>query len=90
MNKVKEHSVVGYRILCSLSEFSEIAQYVYQHHERYDGTGYPVGIKGDNISFEARLLSIVDSYDAMTGIRTYRPALSKDDAILELRRCKGT
>jgi len=88
--KIKQHSDIGYRILSSLNEFNEIAEYVYQHHERWDGTGYPNKLKGEAISYEARILSIADSFDAMTGMRTYRASLSVEEAINELIRCKNT
>ncbi|MBI9008969.1 MAG: diguanylate cyclase [Tenericutes bacterium] len=88
-DKIKQHSEIGFRILSSLNEFNEIAQYVYQHHERWDGLGYPNRLKGKAIHFEARLLAIADSFDAMTGLRTYRASLSKQNAIDELLRNKG-
>jgi diguanylate cyclase (GGDEF)-like protein/putative nucleotidyltransferase with HDIG domain len=90
LKKIKQHSDIGYRILSSLNEFNEIAEYVYQHHERWDGTGYPNKLKGEEISYEARILSIADSFDAMTGMRTYRASLTKEEAINELIRCKNT
>jgi len=90
LDKIKQHSDIGYRILSSLNEFNEIAEYVYQHHEHYDGSGYPNGLKGEDISYEARLLTIADSYDAMTGTRTYRACLTQQEAIDELIRCKHT
>jgi len=63
---------------------------VEQHHERYDGKGYPYGLKGDEISLEAAIVSVVDSFDAMTTDRVYRKALSLDEAIQEIVRGRGT
>lgn len=87
---VKRHSEIGYRILSSVNEFSEVANYVLEHHEKYDGTGYPRGLKGDDISLQARIISVADSFDTMTNNRIYGRALTKKEAILELKRCSGT
>lgn len=60
------------------------------HHERYDGKGYPDKLSGEHISVFAAIVSVADAYDAMTSSRAYRPALSKEEAIEELKRNKGT
>ncbi|MEI8199019.1 MAG: PAS domain S-box protein [Eubacteriales bacterium] len=88
--EIKKHSEIGYRILCSAVEFSGIALFVLDHHERWDGKGYPKGLKGEEISFPARIIALADSYDAMTAERTYRPVLGKNHAVEEIRRCAGT
>jgi len=88
--EMERHSEIGYRILSSVNEFSEIADYVLEHHERWDGTGYPRGLKGNEISLQARIIVFADSYDAMTGYQTYRDALSRKEALDEIRRCAGT
>lgn len=88
--EVKRHSEVGYRILSSANEFSEIADYILSHHERWDGNGYPRGLKGEQIHLYSRIISIADSFDAMTSERTYRSALNIHDAIEEIRRNAGT
>lgn len=88
-NEVKRHSEIGYRILCSAKEFSKIADYVLEHHESWDGKGYPKGLKGEQISLQARIIAVADSYDAMTSVRTYGKVLSEEEAINELRRCSG-
>lgn len=88
--EIKKHPEIGYRILSSIIEFSEIANFVLEHHEKWDGTGYPQGLKGEEIRIEARIIAIADAYDAMTTKRTYRDALSDEDAIDEIRRCAGT
>lgn len=88
--EIKRHPEIGYRILSSVNEFSEMARYVLEHQERWDGNGYPKGLKGKEISLEARIIAIADAYDAMTGDRTYREALNKEDAMNELISCAGT
>jgi putative nucleotidyltransferase with HDIG domain len=89
-SEIKRHPEIGYRILSCVNEFSEIADYVLQHHERWDGEGYPQGLKGKQISLQARIITLADSYDAITSDRTYRKALSQKDAVDEVRRCAGT
>ncbi|MDO9629852.1 MAG: HD domain-containing protein [Acholeplasmataceae bacterium] len=86
---IKEHPRTGYMILNAVEEYRDVANIVLSHHERYDGTGYPRGLAGSYIPLEARVVSVADAYDAMTQDRTYRKALSTEDAILELRRGKG-
>ncbi len=88
--EIKKHSEIGYRILSSVSEFSEIAEYVLEHQEKWDGTGYPKGLSGDEISLEARIISISDAYDAMTGDRAYGKVLSKKEALEEIQMCAGS
>ena len=88
--EVSKHAEVGYRILSSLSDFTDIANHVLEHHERYDGLGYPNGLLGEEISLEARIINIVDSFDAMTGPRPYKKPITKEEAIAELIRCKGS
>lgn len=72
----------------NLSE--KIAEIVYQHHERYDGTGYPRGLKGDEIMLEAQIVALLDAFDAITSERPYQAAFSKEEAKKEILRCKGT
>lgn len=88
--EIKRHPEIGYRILSSSNEFSEIAEYVLKHHERLDGKGYPGGFKGDEISIQARIIAIADAYDAMTSDRPYRKGLRAEEALAELKRCAGT
>ena len=89
-DQIKRHSEIGYRILSSVSEFSEIANYVLEHQERWDGKGYPNGLKGDRISIQARIIAVADSYDAMTSDRAYRRGLSGEEAISEIKKYSGT
>lgn len=86
---VKTHSEKGYRLALLLPEFSHIARGILTHHERWDGTGYPLGLKGDEIPLIARIVCVVDSFDAMTSDRIYSKRISKKAAIEELRRCSG-
>ena len=88
--EVKRHPEIGYRILSSSNEFSEIAEYVLKHHEWLDGNGYPGGFKGEDISIQSRIISIADAYDAMTSDRPYRKGQTVGDALIELKRCSGT
>lgn len=87
---VKDHSVVGAHILQEVATLAEIAPLVLHHHERYDGTGYPNHLKGKEIPYLSRVLTVVDSFDAMTFDRPYKAGLNWDEAITELRANKGT
>jgi putative nucleotidyltransferase with HDIG domain len=87
---IKQHSRIGCKLLRASQKLQQIAPYVLQHHERYDGTGYPNGLVGEHISLPARMITVVDSYDAMTSERPYRTPLPKQAAIAELRRCAGS
>ena len=82
--RIKEHSSNGSRILSSLSSFQGIAPIVRSHHERMDGKGYPDGLKGSQIPLGARIIAVVDAYDAMTSNRRYRVSLGEDKAVKEL------
>lgn len=88
--EIQRHPEIGYRILSSSSEFSEMSRYVYEHHERWDGKGYPKKLKGQEISIQARIIGVADAYDAMTCDRTYRKGLSRSEAICELKKNAGT
>ena len=89
--EMKKHPEVGYRIAQASSELASIADYILCHHEKWDGTGYPQGIRGDDIPLLSRIISVVDSYDAMTASdRLYRKAMTEEDAINEISRCSGT
>lgn len=83
-NLIRKHSEVGYRILSAANEFSEIADYILAHHERWDGMGYPKGLKGSEIPIYARIISVADSFDAMTSDRAYRKAMSFQQAKQEI------
>ena len=87
---MKSHSEEGAKILKDIQLLPELDVGAKYHHERYDGTGYPSGLKGDEIPFTARIICVADSYDAMSSNRVYRPRLSDDDILNELERCMGT
>ena len=67
-----------------------IANFILSHHERWDGTGYPLGLKGEKIPIECRILFVIDAYDAMTSKRPYSEPISKEEAIEEIKRCSET
>lgn len=89
---IKMHPIYGRDILLEtgIPYLSEAAKIVEQHHERFDGSGYPYGLKGDEISMGAHIVAVVDSFDAMTTDRVYRKALTKEQAIAEISKYKGT
>jgi HD-GYP domain-containing protein (c-di-GMP phosphodiesterase class II) len=89
---MKQHSTYGREILESSANTLLVmaAPVVEQHHERYDGKGYPKGLKEEEISIEACIIAVVDSFDAMTTNRVYRKAMTTDEAFEELIRCRGT
>lgn len=84
---MKSHTTRGAAILAPLTGFEEVINGVKHHHERYDGTGYPEGLKGDDVPMVAAIIAVADAYDAMTTDRPYRKGLSKDEAILEIQKC---
>lgn len=88
--KIKAHPGIGKDILVQITSLKGASQLVYYHHERYDGKGYPEKLKGKDIPIGARIIAVVDIYDAMTSKRPYRPASSAKEAIDELRRKAGT
>lgn len=88
--EMKRHSELGFQILNGIDFLRSAADIVYAHHERFDGEGYPRGLKGDEIPMGARVFSVVDAYDAMTSRRPYREAMSQDDALEEVMRNSGT
>ena len=89
MTQMKKHPEIGYRILSSVNDMAEMANYVLAHHERIDGKGYPKGLKGMEIPLQARIIAIADAYDAMTSHRSYRTAMSEKEAIAELLKSAG-
>ncbi len=87
---MKTHSEKGYRILQAMGELENVAKCVLCHHEKWDGTGYPLCLKEDEIPLISRIISIVDAYDVMTSKRPYKKPMTKESAIAELIRCSGT
>ena len=88
--EMKKHPEIGYRILLSVPEFSEVAESILAHHERWDGKGYPRGLKGEEIPLQARIITVADTFEAMTSDRSYRKAVSHDEAIAVLESIAGT
>jgi HD-GYP domain-containing protein (c-di-GMP phosphodiesterase class II) len=87
--EIEKHTLVGYSILKHIEEFQEPILGVRYHHERYDGKGYPEGLKGRRIPLIAQIISVADTFDAMTSNRPYRPAMEKEKAIEEIKKNKG-
>ena len=87
---IKTHTEVGYQILRAADEYSDLANHALHHHERWDGKGYPNGIKGNEIPLFSRIICIADAFEAMTSDRPYRKKLSQEYAISEIKRCAGT
>ena len=88
-NRIKEHPMIGVNILKPIKELEGSVLGVKYHHERFDGQGYPEGLKGTQIPLIASIISVADSFDAMSTDRPYRPALDKKDAINEIRSLRG-
>ncbi len=88
--EIMRHPSIGAEIISKVDFLNDITTIVKHHHERYDGKGYPDGLSGDDIPIEAAILTIADSYDAMTSDRPYRKAMTAHDAIEELRKNSGT
>jgi len=88
--EMKRHCEIGHRIALSLNDTAHIADFILKHHECWDGSGYPLGLSGEDIPLECRILAVVDAYDTMTHERPYKRAFAHSEAIRELRRCAGT
>lgn len=88
-NEMTRHPEIGYRILSTVNDMAEMAEYALAHHERWDGYGYPKGLKGEAIPFQARIITLADAYDAMTSERSYKQPMSHEAAIEEIIKCSG-
>lgn len=88
--EIKKHPEIGYRILGTINEMSQISEYVLAHHERCDGTGYPKGLKSDEIPLVSKIIAIADAYDAMVSDRPYRKGLPEEIAVSEIIKNAGT
>jgi diguanylate cyclase (GGDEF)-like protein/PAS domain S-box-containing protein/putative nucleotidyltransferase with HDIG domain len=89
-NEIKRHPETGYNILKSVEEYAHIAEYILNHHEKWDGTGYPRGLKGKEIPLQSRILAVADAYDAMTMERPYKKAMNKKEVTAELKKYSET
>ena len=87
---IKKHPYYGYQALSKTKALTFIAELVLSHHERIDGTGYPFQKSGEEIPLGSRILCVADSYDAMVNDRPYHRAMSKEEALSELKRCQGS
>lgn len=87
---MRSHSEIGFRIASRTPELIAIAEPILYHHERWDGKGYPLGLSGESIPITARILAVVDAYDAMTHDRVYHSGIPAEEALSEIRRCAGT
>ncbi|MGM0365479.1 MAG: histidine kinase N-terminal 7TM domain-containing protein [Actinomycetota bacterium] len=87
---IRKHPEIGYRIASQSPELSAIADPILYHHERWDGRGYPRGLKGEKIPFTSRIIAVIDAFDAMTNNRPYRKAISRQEAMSEILKCSGT
>lgn len=90
IDNLRQHPLIGMRILEPIHYMAKIREIIGQHHERFDGKGYPQGISGDRLLLESRIMSVADSYDAMTSDRPYRKALAKEVALKELEENAGS
>jgi len=88
--KIREHPEKGYSIAAATEEFADIAELILYHHEKFDGSGYPEGLKGTEIPLLSRIITIIDSYDVMTHKRSYSSAVSIKEALKEIKRCSGS
>ena len=89
-SQIKNHPSIGAHILCNAEVFKDIIPIVKHHHEKFDGTGYPSRLKGEDIPYFARIAAVADTFDAMTSKRTYRNALPLDVVRAEIEKCSGT
>ena len=89
-SEIKNHPAIGKHILSNATIFKDLIPIVYHHHEKYDGTGYPEQLKGENIPLLARIVAVADAFDAMTSRRSYRGEMDLDYVKEEIRRCSGT
>ncbi len=87
---IKSHPELGERLVEGIEKLKMISSWLKSHHERYDGKGYPDGLKGEEIPISSRIIAIADTYDAMTSTRAYRSALSHEEAMLEITNCAGS
>jgi HD-GYP domain-containing protein (c-di-GMP phosphodiesterase class II) len=88
--EIKKHSVIGASILNPIKELGDVVREVRHHQECHDGSGYPDGLKGNDIPFIARIISVADAFDAMTTNRPYRNKKTVEEAMRELKKCSGT
>ena len=89
-DELKRHAEAGYHILKSVNKMAKVSEYVLAHHERWDGKGYPRGLKGEEIPLQSRIISVADAYNSMVNNKPFRKALSENEAIEEIKNNEGT
>lgn len=89
MEIMRSHAEIGYKIISTIPDMEAAAEIVYSHHERFDGKGYPKGLKGENISLAARIFSVIDTYDAIRFDRCYHKGTSMKEALAEIEKASG-
>jgi HD-GYP domain-containing protein (c-di-GMP phosphodiesterase class II) len=87
---MKRHPVIGEKIILQVEELKDLRSLIRHHHERFDGSGYPDGISGEQIPLEVRIFSIIDAFDAMTSVRPYHQPKTAEAALRDLKRSAGT
>ena len=87
---MRRHTIIGERIIAGAPALAQVSRLVRASHERWDGTGYPDGLRGPDTPIGSRIISVCDAFDAMVSERPYKAGRSTSDALTELRRCKGT
>ena len=87
---MKSHPARAEKMLMGIKKLTVVSNWLRCHHERWDGKGYPYGLKGEEIPISGRIIALADTYDAMTSTRSYRKALSHETASEEIKRCAGT
>jgi len=87
---MRKHPAIGADVVARIGRLADVAPIIRGHQERYDGSGYPEGLAGEQIPLEARIVGVADAYDAMVSDRPYRERMTTDDALAELHRCAGT
>jgi HD-GYP domain-containing protein (c-di-GMP phosphodiesterase class II) len=87
---IRAHPVIGYNLLRGIPSLNQVSKLILYHHERFDGKGYPCGLKGDTIPIGARVIAVADAFDSMTVKHSYRAAMSPRDALAEIGKCAGS
>jgi HD-GYP domain-containing protein (c-di-GMP phosphodiesterase class II) len=90
MHQIRRHAELGYHIARNLPPLAEIADAILHHHERYNGTGYPIGLSGEKIPCLSRVFAVIDAFDAMTGYRLYRDPVQPREAVDEIETLAGS
>lgn len=89
MSRIREHPATGAKMLGHIRRMQEISHWIMHHHEKYDGSGYPSGLKGEDIPFQSRIITVADCFDALTTNRPYRPAFTKEEAVNIMKEQAG-